>query len=452
MAGMWYRDPFLIYLTGLLGLLFCRQVFLFFKEKGLEGGAALWPLLSCCAACFSLFTTEPFLQAFWLGVFLAVISLQKHSIPPLPYSMIALLLFGLYPSFWSVCLVMPILFWSPSGKNRFGAVARHNDTGISYILAVGYGFKNAEGDPLLWFLCVVVLAFLFVLSVFYKRDEAFLFSLAQSCALVRSLLLVGLLQIAVHVPLYDCAQAALCALLLDVTCQVCASWGPQWRSLALTFPLLPGFVTLWFGLHAALLLVGPHTSWTLLGLVLGFAIGFLSIIETIFISVSLPPMRIEGAFMGIAALLCCVLPLVAFCLAPHKNGLMIPHYSEMGPWVRLHLGREIDRDFLLQPSLWLLWGFVWFLLINPRLSLRKPPLCLSCPPFVKKTFEDVFYGALPQLANSHRSFVRQMSFLKQQSQEAVFSLRERWWGWSDISLLIWLCALAFLFLIVELSS
>ncbi|MDF7673990.1 hypothetical protein PT277_07800 [Acetobacteraceae bacterium ESL0709] len=455
--SVWYRDPFLIFLTGLLALLLGRQIFLFGRVLLRRGGVAeclsgSFSLLTCCTACCSLFTVTPLLQSFWLGLYLTFLSLQKRCAPPLFYSVMALLLFGLYPAFWSVCLVIPLLFWpAPEGQLQDG------ETGVSCILAVGYGFKDAAIEPLYWFLGIVILSLMAALWILYKRPGRRLFPFAQLCALTRVLLLVGLSQFALRNQLYDCMQATLCALVLDITCQVVSSWSVQWRSFALALPLLPGFVIVWFGLHAALSLAGPETSWTLLGFGLGLAIGLLSIAETVLVLVTLPSVRIDGSFMGMAALFSCLMPVLALSLAPQKEGLLIlPPFQEgfqaVFHWLGSWLTGENHLLFLAQPFLWLLWGVVWFCLVNPRMGWRKPALFLSCPSFVRGVFKNRVTLLFRLRVRPFDVFARHQRLLRKQGEGLSVAVRQWWEDQPEFSLSVWLCALAFLFLAVGLSS
>lgn len=455
---MWYRDPFLIYLTGLLVLLMGRQGFLFWKNRPVSGGDGVPSLLAGCAACFSLFAVMPVFQAFWLGLYLALRGGDRQTAPFLAYSVIALLFFGLYPDVWSLCLVMPLLFWPGSGPKEY-----HSARGIAYCLAVGYGFKDSAPEPLFWFLGMSALVLVMALWIFFRRPAGSLLSCARFCALTRSLLLVGLLQFALQSQLYEGAEAALCALLLDVTCQVASEWGPQWRSFVMALPLLPGFVTLWFGLHAALALVGPDTSWTILGLGLGLVIGVLSLAETLLVAVTLPSVRVDGSFMGVAALLGCLVPAMALPMTSYRDGLMVPGLHEFGPWIVQWLGEAPHQIFLVQPVLWFLWMVLWVCLVHPRLSWRKMALFVSCPAGLKMACEGetLFPSHLPfpsrrfligSVVRYGRLLWRQGIGLHKETFLSLKCLFKRWReGEADFSLSVWILALVILVLMAGLA-
>ncbi|WP_272915958.1 hypothetical protein [Aristophania vespae] len=319
-------------------------------------------------ASLSLLTLNAELQALCVGCALFCHALQRENSCPISYMIMALLLLGLYPAFWSVCLVLPVLFWPDHYRKENQA---HYD--LSYILLVGLALKIGANEVQYWLISVIILFIIIILWTIYNRLENNIVFLLNSVSIIRSILLTGILHEAISAHSYIAAQAAIYALLIDVTCQICTRWGGKWRSLRLIVPPLPGFVALWFGINATLAMSNETGEGIVLSLSLALILGLCSLAESCLTALTLPKLCLEWAFIGKAALFLCVVTIMAIVLGPQYDSHMSLSLSHIRTW----FFAVQNQQYLAFPALWMFIMTIWFCCVSPRFKIKKPPISLS---------------------------------------------------------------------------
>ncbi len=104
-------------------------------------------------------------------------------------------------------------------------------------------------------------------------------SLLHYCTMVRPILLLGIVAASRQEGLDAGADAALFAVLLDISSQMVRAIWAGGTVLGAVLPPLPGFVVAWVGMHAALGMTSSTGGWTIAGCVLAVVILALSLGE-----------------------------------------------------------------------------------------------------------------------------------------------------------------------------
>ncbi|WP_018980253.1 hypothetical protein [Saccharibacter floricola] len=443
---MFYSDSLTVFLAGLVLCLFLGdRAVLHTLWHGLRpkmrvplDGPALERACALGLAFIVLIVRNTDLTVLLLAVLMVVLGGRTGNVFLPFWGIPALVLYGVYPSLWGALLLLPVLFWP--GQKRDIA---HEQQCLGALLSVGLSAHITPFQPGFWTLGAG--SVMMALSAWgYMRKWAVLSGLVL---VLRPLFLLGVMMASQKEGLTASAQAAACALLLDLTLSVVRVIQPSWRLLALSVPPLPGFMVTWLGIHATLGLVTGAGGWTLSGLAVAVILALLATLELIRFIPTMRATAVTPSFLLVAALVPSCVMVAGGLLAHHGGYDGLSTFSFATIWSF----QGGDGAVLAFPALWGLVLIFWGVFVRPW-SLTRPVMLPGTLPVMtsdRQRWLAWLGGETPSLPWRWR---RQLVVMRYYGREGSRRFRQMQVPVSEMSLTIWLVFLGAVLALLGLSS
>ncbi|MXV44768.1 hypothetical protein GS501_06925 [Saccharibacter sp. 17.LH.SD] len=392
---MFHGDPLTLFLAGLLLCLLWGECYEPLGVKRVlwgEGRAFSlryeeWHrIIALLVALVALIVGQTGVIALSLAVMMVLLGGKAGDVFLPFWGVPALVLYGLFPTTGGTVLILPVLLWPGQGRE----ISPYQRC-VGVILALGLASHVMPSHPVTWILGSGSVMLLLGIWAYIKGWGALLSVILT----LRPLLLLGIIEAAQQEGLDESAQAAVRALVLDLTLQVIGTLRPSWRSLSLPIPPLPGFLVMWLGMHAALGMATGTPGWTIAGVGLALILVGLSVVE----GVRLIPALREPVKSKIFIVSAVVLPSLVFL----ASWAVLKQFG--ATFDRQSLGAILwffpggDGAVVAYPVLWVLLCFFWFL--STRRSSRRVLgdifIAASVPLSEKQSWGLWFAGERPHL-------------------------------------------------------
>lgn len=466
--------PFLCFLFGrnifwLLG----RRDHRFLQGDNLTEQQRFCALFASLFALIFLFFYHSYLGIFSLGMMLFFCSLQARfsyfRIEIFPF----LMLYALYPSFWTEiiligCLLCPLL--------KYIQKSREEDI---YFLILIVTLRLSEGlfsdnhlhtgGSFFFFLLLLMMVgsiFSFIFGKMEGDREGAVFYCIDNLLLWRPLFLISFIEIASENNLTDTVQVAYTALFIEIFLRFYRLISYSSLFLQSLIPILPGFIILWLSLHCLVGVATVSSSWMILSLFILCLFVALSVLETVSVIGLSYKYSLLSYYSKLPIYLWAgvlITPLLANFVSLFLTN-SLPAWNDWEGWAEiLYLLKGGDGASLALPILWVLfllfyWGVKkypykhqeqdyanyysfftpWLFLIergNSIFIMRRQEMLFPRRPFLHY-FENLWQGLREQFLDYRKMF--------------LLETHERFS--SNLALISWLVFLAIMLILVGLEQ